>query len=555
MKKYLLITALCVVNFAYADGFENLKNLQNQFHLLIYNAGDLGAATPAPEVPYIAGLLTNPVQTIGTGGTGEERHIYEFLYDQPSGRNRKAIPGIDPAKVDAFNRVNFNVFQTYNGYQDSGHSVLGVAAQEQLPPIEKVMIMAAAPAGAGLFAGGGGSFELPKLRKATTKEPSTSAAATAPKSLLERVREHKETLQNNPTATSDSDIAILAALEVELAKPESERDDDKIERLQGFFNYLENPATMAGNMMAQGVMKKLRAQFKPEVPPSPSSASPKEMKMAGVNLDEEHVNRFMKRASGSALGPVKNVGSSGNTEVDTLSKALENLKDRKGELEQDDSDADWQDDEDEKPKKSAQELKQEKEELERVNTQILEKAEELAMHPQGKLDVEAIEISNDRIAIYQRIKDYLDAVGSKTTQQQKIHQQVINMLRSMNGNLGTKAPGPNVPAVAHLIDQSSPILAPGVAFNIGNQMIGGGGLAVDIDAWAESEFQRRKAELENRISAIDIELNEMSGKNRMGGPGNQLRAEKSDKQNQLRRYEGFAKDSMMSQIKKEYVKR
>lgn len=135
MKKYLSIIALCAVNFAYADGFENLKNLQNQFHVLIYNAGDLGAATPAPEVPYIAGLLTNPVESIGAG---EERHIYEFLYDQPSGRNRKAIPDIDQAKVDAFNTINFTNFQRYRSYQDSGHSVFGIAAQEQLPPIEKL---------------------------------------------------------------------------------------------------------------------------------------------------------------------------------------------------------------------------------------------------------------------------------------------------------------------------------------------------------------------------------------------------------------------------------
>jgi len=275
MKKYLLITALCAANFAYADGFENLKNLQNQFHLLIYNAGDLGAATPAPEVPYIAGLLTNPVQTIGTG---EERHIYEFLYDQPSGGNRKAIPGIDQAKANAFNTINFTNFQRYRSYQDSGHSVFGIAAQEQLPPIEKVTIMSAvpraspivvnssssssnAPTGPGLFAGGGGSFELPKLRRATTNASSTSVSATAPKSLLERVREHKKTLRNQV------DIELLTELEAELSLGASEASpaSDRYNDLVKFFNLLTTPAfeVVTQQIALEKNINSLRQKLKP----------------------------------------------------------------------------------------------------------------------------------------------------------------------------------------------------------------------------------------------------------------------------------------------------
>jgi len=532
MKKYLLITALCAANLAYADGFENLKNLQNQFHVVIYNAGDLGAAAPAPEVPYIAGLLTNPVQSIGTG---EERHIYESLYDQPLGRNRKAIPGIDQAKANAFNTINFTNFQQYGSYQNSGHSVLGIAAQEQLPPIEKVTIMSAvpraspivvnssssssnAPTGAGLFAGGGGSFELPKLRRATTKEPSTSvAAAAAPKSLLERVREHKKTLKNKV------DIELLTELEGELsrgaseASPASGRHNDLVE----FFNLLTTQGPGLQDVNAQHALdnniKTLRGRLTQNniVASSPPSASPKGMKMAGVNLDEAHVNQFMRKASGSALGPVKKAANSGNAEVDELKKALEALKERKEELEQADSDEDW-DDEDEKQKKSAEELKQEQEELERVNAQILEKAEELAMHPQGRLDGEAVESSNNRIAIYQRIKEYLDTVENKTTQQQQIHLQVINKLTSMNGNLGTKAPGlkSTVPAVAPLIHQPSAIVAPGAAFNIDNQAAGGGGLADDIDAQVEQKFAEEKMAIETEIEKLQEELGRFNQKER-----------------------------------------
>lgn len=467
MKKYLLITALCAVNFAYADGFENLKNLQNQFHLLIYNAGDLGAATPAPEVPYIAGLLTNPVQTIGTG---EERHIYEFLYDQPSGGNRKAIPGIDPAKVDAFNTINFTNFQRYRSYQDSGHSVFGIAAQEQLPPIEKVTIMSAvpraspivvnssssssnAPTGPGLFTGGG-PFELPKLRRATTNASSTSVSATAPKSLLERVREHKTQLDAKAVKSDDdtADIVILTAFEVELKKPIIDQDESEIKRLGSFFGYLENPATIASNPMALGQMRALRNQFKPKA----TVASPAPIvAIGGLSMDPAHVNHFINKSTASRS--VKKAASLGNTEVDTLSKTLENLKERKEELEPDDSDEDWDDDEDTKPKKSAQELKQEQEELKVVNAQILEKAEELAIHPEGRLDL-ILDEMDEKNAIYQRIYDHLKDSTNRSKNQDDVYQQITAKLRSLNGGMssrqsavgagGTSSATANVPAVA-----------------------------------------------------------------------------------------------------------
>ncbi|MBP9828983.1 MAG: hypothetical protein KBD04_02995 [Proteobacteria bacterium] len=313
MKKYLLITALCAVNFAYADGFESLKNLQNQFHLLIYNAGDLGAATPAPEVPYIAGLLTNPVESMGAG---EERHIYEFLYDQPSGRNRKAIPDIDQAKVDAFNTINFTNFQRYRSYQDSGHSVFGIAAQEQLPPIEKVTIMSAvpraspivvnssssssnAPTGPGLFAGGGGSFELPKLRRATTNASSTSVSATAPKSLLERVREHKKTLRNQV------DIELLTELEAELSRGASEASlaSDRYNDLVEFFNLLTTPAfeVVTQQIALEKNINSLRQKLKPSgasiIAAASNDATPENVQIAidSARYDNNLLSELLER--------------------------------------------------------------------------------------------------------------------------------------------------------------------------------------------------------------------------------------------------------------------
>lgn len=134
MKKYISLVAFCVSSFVHGNGFDNLKNIQNRFHALIYQAGDLGATQPAPEVPYIAGLLGNQIDS--RSQDAESRYIYETLYDRSAaGGNRKAIAGIDQAKADAFNALSFDDFARYNGYQNSGHSVLGVAAQEIADPV------------------------------------------------------------------------------------------------------------------------------------------------------------------------------------------------------------------------------------------------------------------------------------------------------------------------------------------------------------------------------------------------------------------------------------
>lgn len=136
MKKYISLVAFCVSSFVHGNGFDNLKNIQNHFHALIYQAGDLGAPQPAPEVPYIAGLLRNPTSFIN--GTPDACSIYGTLYDRSAaGGDRKAIAGIDQAKADAFDALSFDDFARYDRYQNSGHSVLGVAAQEITDPVSR----------------------------------------------------------------------------------------------------------------------------------------------------------------------------------------------------------------------------------------------------------------------------------------------------------------------------------------------------------------------------------------------------------------------------------
>lgn len=311
-----------------------------------------------------------------------------------------------------------------------------------------------APTGAGLFAGGGGSFELPKLRKATTKEPSTSVSATAPKSLLERVREYKAQLDAKAVKSDDdtADIVILTAFEVELKKPIIDQEESEIKRLGSFFGYLENPATIASNPMALGQMRALRNQFKPKA----TVASPAPIvAIGGLSMDPAHVNDFISKSTASRS--VKKAASLGNTEVDTLSKTLENLKERKEELESDDSDEGWDDDEDTKPKKSAQELKQEQEELKVVNAQILEKVEALAIHPEGRLDL-ILDEMDEKNTTYQRIYSHLKDLTNRSKNQNDVYQQITAKLRSLNGGMSSRQSAvgagvsnsatANVPAVA-----------------------------------------------------------------------------------------------------------
>jgi len=270
MKKYLFLIAFCVSSFVHGNGFDNLKNIQNHFHALIYQAGDLRAPQPAPEVPYIAGLLGNQIDS--TREDAESRYIYETLYDKKSSRGRKAIAGIDQAKADAFDALSFDDFARYNGYQNSGHSVLGVAAQEIADPVSpspsslssSTLSSASLKSGGDSSAGGGsarmnfgagnnpfaaGAMGLRRNQRTNPSSGVTSAptpSAAAPQTLLERVDAKLGALRAKQKISKDdnADIAILSELEDELLAT-GKRDEGQQERykkLVDYFNDLISPS-------------------------------------------------------------------------------------------------------------------------------------------------------------------------------------------------------------------------------------------------------------------------------------------------------------------------
>ncbi len=273
MKKYLFLIAFCVSSFVHGNGFDNLKNIQNHFHALIYQAGDLGAPQPAPEVPYIAGLLGNQIDSISEDA--ESRYIYETLYDRSAaGGNRKAIPSIDEAKTDAFDALSFDDFARYNGYKKLGHSVLGVAAQEIADPVSRspsslssstpssTLSSASLKPGGDSSAGGSsarmnfGAGSNPfaagasGLRRKQGTNPSSGVtsvptpSAAAPQTLLERVHAKLGALRAKQKISKNdkADIAILSELEDELlatGKREKEQQE-RFDALKEFFKNLED---------------------------------------------------------------------------------------------------------------------------------------------------------------------------------------------------------------------------------------------------------------------------------------------------------------------------
>ncbi len=298
MKKYLSLIALCLSSFVHGSGFANLKAIQDQFHALIYQAGDLGATQPAPEVPYIAGLLGNRIDS--TGENSESRYIYETLYGKKSPRGRRAIAGIDQAKADAFDALSFHDFARYDGYQNSGHSVLGVAAQEAVASVSSSPVASmplpfgfpsSASAGGGMnfgggnnpFAGGGQVLLGSGKKKAAVSAPPTPVVVAAPQSLLQKVQARLDGLRDKQKKSKDdnADIAILSELADELSDARM-RDADQQERykdLLKFFNKLQDSSDPMAPMAAGGLRRDLKTEalqkFPQQVssPPSPVDAA------------------------------------------------------------------------------------------------------------------------------------------------------------------------------------------------------------------------------------------------------------------------------------------
>ena len=282
MKKFIF--ALCFNQLVYADGFADLKQIQDKFYEHIYRAGpELGVVhvtpTSAPEVAYIAGLLR--LQPVTLRGSDEANAIYMSLINRGGSRNvggsRCDYPPNAQASA-AFNASDFSALTRYNKYLETGHSVLGVAAQEEVvlrfaAPPPAAVAPAVAPGIGGLLSGFGG------FKNAGVKPPEGSAVAAAPapaaESLLVKVQNkiNELTAKNPKTKDENTDLILLQELEQKLgvspAAGTSAEDAARLENLKALFDSMSiADSTARGMAMGQlrmGLTKKAAAAEKDPV--------------------------------------------------------------------------------------------------------------------------------------------------------------------------------------------------------------------------------------------------------------------------------------------------
>ena len=552
MKKYLSIITLCVTSLVHGNGFENLKRLQDQVPALVYQAGDLGAPYSAPEIPHIAAKSGLP-NHVALHGNLEAQYIYNALVSV--GFIGMEVPNTfgTPESIAFEGNVN-NFYHQFDFYQcRTGHTVFGIAAQEPAPPLAKVVIstpgavispMPIRPAagGGGLLAAlsGGGKT----LKKASSEEKK-SEAVSAPKSLLDRVKEYKEKV------SSKVDIAILTELETELNKGAAVRnpvEEGHFVNLQEFFTLLTTEGPGMKNVVEQGrldnAIKALRDKLKPkdvaslatsgEISPVPDGGSLKTQKVDAASL-------LSSATSSNLLNKAMGINSGGSATDDPGVIRLKSLKAEKETLEEDDDDEDW-DSDDTKPKKTAKQKQEDKKRIKELDSEILALAERLAMD--GVILDSAIENSNEKIKIYQRIDAYLRDLTSRNEGQEKIYGQVFSKLRTMDGGVARRA---------SIANSSSASLIPNVGGDglsnrsalpnivVADHMTGGGGLAVnpavavDIDAQVEQKFAEDKFAIESEMARLQTELDQFDQKSRKEkGPAQQKAI--GDLNTQLRAY-------------------
>ncbi len=305
MKKFIF--ALCFNQLVYADGFADLKQIQDKFYEHIYRAGpELGvvhaASASAPEVAYVAGLLQLPSVTLR--GSDEANAIYLSLRKKGESRNVGGSPCDYPPNAQAsaaFNASDFSALTRYNKYCETGHSVLGVAAQEKVvlrfaAPPPAAVAPAAAPGIGGLLSGFGG-FKRPPEGGAVAAAPAPAAVP-----LLVKVQQKiaELTIKDPKTKDENTDLTLLQELEQKLGAPAaagtSAEDAARLEKLKALFDSMSiADSTARGMAMGQlrmGLMKKVGGSAASVVAlvavvASPAPMTLKEIKAELTNVDAE----------------------------------------------------------------------------------------------------------------------------------------------------------------------------------------------------------------------------------------------------------------------------
>lgn len=271
MRKLTALIALCASYLVYADGYADLVAIQKNFPNLVSQHSIPGVGGSAPEVPYVAGSLGDPKPT---DASAESAHLKEALY---------AMGQTGAATSHA--EINFTPLNVYNKYKHTGHSTFGTAAQERVDLSSTLLLSAPSsppppppatfqgddtpvqPAMAGILAGFGG-FKKKVQSPGAILDPLPTVASAAPigKPLLARVQEKLATLRLLPASKDNTaDIAILEMLVAELMAPvmagRSEEETTKFEDLKKFFTLLETPPISPAG---QAMVGKFRMTLKPK---------------------------------------------------------------------------------------------------------------------------------------------------------------------------------------------------------------------------------------------------------------------------------------------------
>jgi len=306
MKKFIF--ALCFNQLVYADGFTDLKQIQDRFHQHIYRAGpELGAEvalTSAPEVAYIAGLLR--LQPVTLRGSDEANAIYMSLINR-GGSGNVGAPQCDyPPNAQAsaaFTAGDFSALTRYNKYCETGHSVLGVAAQEKVmlrfaAPPPAAVAPAAAPGIGGLLSGFGG-FKNTGVQPSEGSAASSSSSAPVAVPLLVKVQQKiaELTIKDPKTKDENTDLTLLQELEQKLgvspAAGTSVEDAARLEKLKTLFANMSiedsSKRDMAMGALRMGLMKKVGGSAAPVAAPAP--ATPASMTLEEIKIEQAKIEK------------------------------------------------------------------------------------------------------------------------------------------------------------------------------------------------------------------------------------------------------------------------
>ena len=585
MKKFIF--ALCFNHLVYADGFADLKQIQDRFYQHIYRAGsELGAEhvtpTSAPEVAYIAGLLR--LQPVTLRGSDEANAIYMSLINKGVSGNvgvsRCDYPPNAQASA-AFNASDFSALTQYNKYCETGHSVLGVAAQEKvvlrfaaLPPA------AAAPAAVpnmdGLLSGFGG-FKNKGVQPPEGSAASSSSSAPAAESLLVKVQNkiNELTAKNPKTKDENTDLTLLQELEQKLGAPAaagtSAEDAARLEKLKTFFAKMSivdlSERDMAMGALRMALTKKVAGNA------APAAAAEKDPVEAAIALCVRGESELTLVPNGitdnnaavkEAIRQLKVKVASGIA-TNNQKKNLRVLERRLPQIhEEDDDDSDGEDDDEDGTGSVADYASA-------SNPASPVGVVNIPSMPPSPVPAQAVATAAPAFNSTSTVA----AVDPSIAQSQKSSPQPArgyvpgafqgfspksSVVSGVGGSAkkAVAAPPSPMPVISSASATVPVAVADGAATaptsTSSSASVAVGGAALPpIDEWAEQEFERRKAEIEHQIEVLNDEDTSQLSVFQRRARGQAITNELKPLEADLARYNNsYAKGSIIADIKRGY---